>query len=174
MHAFRSIALALAVAAGPASAVSWDRPGENPYRWSVWHAVMSYKHIPAPVRVRLALRARWSAPDFIVAIDRYGMRHQEGLRFTDGIRDMHFGMRQTAPHVTMERWAADHVELAPMWCDAEHCVGSPYVCSNIFWTKREFQVASSPTEVREVHETPEGPGLLIGLTALVAGLWRKR
>lgn len=147
-----TIVVAGLIAFSNVSLAAWDQPGSNPYRGSRWHAVMSYGHIPVPVRVRLALRMQWFQPDYVVEIDRYGLRPQADLWFTDGIRDMHFGRRQRVAHVTMAGWTAEHRERAPLWCEGEWCVGAPFVCRNVFWTTREVVMPSMLLPASELSE----------------------
>lgn len=128
---------------------SWNKPGENPFKGSRWHAVMSYSDMPLTTRVILGLRVQWSEPDILMRIDKQGVTAQGQVFLTD-IIGMHFGKRQRYGSVDRSGWSPLHAEFAPGWCFEQWCVGSPYVCNNIFAIMRRF----SPQTLQ--REAPQG------------------
>lgn len=159
-----------AVAAPTAPVGSWDKPGENPYRGSRWHAVMSYTDIPLTARVILGLRIQHRPPDTIMRIDRTRVTAQ-GQEFLTDMIGMHFGKRQRYDAVDRSGWAADHVEFAAGWCFEQWCVGSPYVCNNVFAIMRRFDAGTLRQEApqgafrEEVTSMAEPSTLLLAMLA---------
>ena len=116
---------------------SWDKPGENPFKGSRWHAVQSYTDMPLTTRIILGLRIQHSPPDTIMRISKTGVA-APGHEFITDMIGMHFGKRQRYDTVSRAGWPEKHVEFAAGWCFQEWCVGSPYVCNNIFAIMRRF------------------------------------
>jgi hypothetical protein len=134
--------LASLVAVLPAHAAtsigSWNNPGENPFKGSRWHAVMSYsKEMPLHHRIILGLRVQWSRPDMLLRISKHNV-YADGQTFTSDIIGMHFGKRGRYETIDRSGWSDEHVEFAPAWCYESSCIGSPYVCNNIFAIIRKF------------------------------------
>lgn len=134
---------------------SWNKPGENPFKGSRWHAVMSYSDMSLTTRVILGLRVQWSEPDILMRIDKQGVTAQ-GQAFLTDIVGMHFGKRQRFESVDRSGWAPSHVEFAAGWCFEQWCVGSPYVCNNIFAIMRQFNPQTLQREAPQgaFRETP--------------------
>jgi len=122
--------------AAPREVCSWDAPGQNKFRGSTFKAVMSYEHIPIAARIRLALVANRGEPGYRAAITRTGIESNERIKFEGDLNDMHFGRNDVCMSVARSGWPVDHYELASFWCEGVHCIGSPDVCGNIFWTRR--------------------------------------
>lgn len=133
--------LVAVVSAHAATVGSWNKPGENPFKGSRWHAVMSYKDMPLHHRIILGLRVQWDAPDVLMKITKRSV-WAEGHTFTTDITGMHFGKGGRYETIDRSQWAEDHVEYARGWCYEESCIGSPYVCNNIFAIWREFNAAT--------------------------------
>lgn len=162
-----AVTYCIAHAARVSEVGSWAKPGENPFRGSVWTAVMSYKHIPYADRVRLALRVQYDKPDDVAIIRKSGIEAMRDWSYAGGINDMHFGRNRVHKTVDMSAWPDDHTEAANVWCSGVWCIGAPIVCNNIFWTTRDQipqQSARSLGAPRSVQQVPE-PGVL-GLTLL--------
>lgn len=166
---------AVLVAIVPAHAAtvgSWDKPGENPFKGSRWHAVMSYTDIPLTTRVILGLRIQHSEPDALMRIDRTKVTAQ-GQEFLTDMIGMHFGKRQRYDAVDRSGWAADHVEFAAGWCFEQWCIGSPYVCNNVFAIMRRFDAGTmrreAPQTFREEVTAVTEPSTV--LLAMLAGVF---
>ena len=102
------------------STPSW---ATSPPRWN------RYTDIPAEVRERLKARMVKRQYDEIATIRRDSITGRH--RYSDEIRDMHFGQGRVCRTVTRTRWAPDTVERGLVYCEAEHCVIVPTVCRNV-------------------------------------------
>lgn len=157
---------------------SWNHPGENPFKGSRWHAVMSYKEIPLLHRVVLGLRVQWSKPDMLMKITKHGVQ-SDGQVFTSDITGMHFGKRGRYDTIDRSGWSDEHTEFAPAWCYESSCIGSPYVCNNIFLITREFNGKTMEREAfargevfrEEVATVSEPVSLWLALMTFACCVW---
>lgn len=171
-------ALVAVVPAHAATVGSWNKPGENPFKGSRWHAVMSYKEMPLLHRVILGLRVQWSQPDLLIKITKRGV-WSEGQVFTSDITGMHFGMGGRYESIDRSGWSDEHIEFAPAWCYEGSCIGSPYVCNNIFAIYREFNAGTMKREAvargqtfREDTSTVSDPAsILLPLLTFACCVW---
>lgn len=162
----------------------WTHPGADPYRGSRWDAVMRRDGIALAVRLRLAWRLwKGTPPDAQAIITRDGIASA-----TPGIDlppdgqpwDLNFGAGRTCRLVLRDGWAADHTELADLWCTATHCEGIVRTCGNHFWVERlspalmttrtAAQIAQQQGPAHRVDE-PGSLGLML-LAGAVAGWLR--
>lgn len=147
-----------------ASTCSWDQPGRDPFTGSPIAAVLSYSHIPAAARVRLAARVRAGTPDDTPDITRDGIASVR-VQYATDLHDMHFGRGSTCATVTRQAWAPDHVEPARAYCEGEWCIVVPVVCGNVSWARRELPVARGLALAGSV---PEPAGWALAAVGLVA------
>lgn len=148
---------------------SWDKPGENPFKGSRWHAVQSYTDMPLTTRIILGLRIQHSPPDTIMRISKTGVT-APGHEFVTDMIGMHFGKRQRYDTVDRSEWPEKHVEFAAGWCFQEWCVGSPYVCNNIFAIMRRFDANTVQREAPQGAFREEAAVVGEPSTALLAML----
>jgi len=119
-------------------------------------AVDRYTDIPVDVRERLKARMSKRQFDEIATIRRDSITGR--YRYSEEIRDMHFGQGRVCRTVTRTRWAPDTVERGLVYCEAEHCIIVPTVCRNV---SRVTRLPGPPVAA------PGGAGGLPGI--LVAG-----
>jgi hypothetical protein len=127
-----SLAFVAALALSPtatAAQCSWDRPGVDPFMGNIPAAVDRYTDIPADVRARLKARMAKRQYDEIATIRRDSITGRH--RYSEELRDMHFGQGRVCRTVTRTRWAPDTVERGLVYCEAEHCIIVPTVCRNV-------------------------------------------
>lgn len=175
---------AVLVAVVPAHAAtvgSWNKPGENPFKGSRWHAVMSYKDMPLHHRVILGLRVQWSKPDMLLKITKSGV-WAEGQTFTTDITGMHFGRGGRYETIDRSGWSDTHIEFAPAWCYESSCIGSPYVCNNIFAIWRQFDAGTMKREAvargevfrEEASVVSEPMSVFLSLMTFAGCVWLTR
>jgi hypothetical protein len=149
---------------------SWNNPGQNRFTGSTLMAIWSYKHIDLTTRVALQARVLFTPPDFITEITKRGIMSSGTSVFVTDVQGMHFGRGSKAACVSRVDWPENHTEATRVWCVKANCVGSPYVCNNIFSAERrieavpQFEVAPD-LAMRTVNE-PDG--LLLSFAAVAA------
>jgi len=164
----RAFAAAALLAASHASAADWNVPGRDPYTGSRFAAVMGYSEIPLASRVVLVMKVIFSQPDVVTVITRTGISPVDDHWFTDDVRGMHFGRGRQIDMPDRGQWSDTHYELTRMWCHGVDCIGSPYVCNNIFRTTRAPVVRGVPEEAQRATEVPEPSSLWLVLACGVA------
>jgi hypothetical protein len=108
-------------------ACSWDTPGANPYRGEIPAAIEHYTEIPAPVRAKLRERMERHQYDDVVEIRRDSIA---GSQPYQDLRSMHFG-NKLCRSVSRAKWSASALERGLVYCEGEHCIIVPTVCSNV-------------------------------------------
>ena len=116
------------------SACSWNNPGGNKYQGKPEDALSSFPVLTYEQRDNIRRRlVNEDPPDDVVQITRNEILSSHGGEslYYAHISDMHFGGQgQVCIRVDRQRWPADKVELADVWCEGTKCFMLPRVCGN--------------------------------------------
>lgn len=107
---------------------TWNAPGADPYQGTVAAAVARYEY-PPRVREALAARAARFDFDFLLVITR---DRAEGAGTSWQLADMHYSRsRVCRGGVVRDKWPADQLERAMVYCEGTYCIAIPFVCRNV-------------------------------------------
>jgi hypothetical protein len=151
------ILLAVTLAAAIQPSCSWDRPGQNPYTGDAAAAIDHYADIPEAVRGTLKRRIAEGQSDDRVSITRDGISGKG--KYDAQIRDMHFGKASLCNTVTRDKWAAERVEPAAVYCVDQHCILVPRICGNVSRISRAAPATAAAAGTAGRHGQKAGDGV---------------